>query len=81
MVEHSNLDMDSTVPLRQLLQSTEIQYSDMNSTTMSPENSTQLLNSCDYIDYNYDIAVCVISVMLFIFGIIYTFFGKPLFYI
>ena len=33
-------------------------------------------NRCSTIDYNYDIVTAVICAMCFIFGILYTFFGK-----
>lgn len=64
---------------RQLLQSTEIEYGNEapNTTVVIPEGSTTSLHQlCDHIDYDYDIAISVICSMCFVFGIIYTFFGK-----
>ncbi|XP_069111297.1 transmembrane protein 198-like [Argopecten irradians] len=67
---------------RQLLQSTEIEYGNQppNTTVVVPEGSTLSSHqSCDQIDYHYDIAIGVICSMCFVFGIIYTFFGYRFF--
>lgn len=50
--------------------------------TLVTENVTSLdtdspgLSHCSTIDYDYDIVTAVICAMCFIFGILYTFFGK-----
>jgi len=66
---------------RQLLQSsTEIEYGGdaqaLNTTTsvIIPDNN----DLCEHIDTKYSIAISIICAMCFIFGIIYTFFGKEL---
>ena len=44
-----------------------------NATTVMPR---AINSSCDTIDFSYNIPTAVICAMCFIFGIVYTFFGK-----
>lgn len=68
-IAESPPEKDATTPLYNILVG--------NYTTSTPVlANNRTVNSCDTIDANYDIPTSVICAMCFVFGIIYTFFGK-----
>lgn len=78
------MKISSGVLMRRLLAS-NYNVSDMNENSTiiippTPKPSGATIRSCDHIDTEYNIALAIICAMCFVFGIIYTFFGKYMYY-